>query len=154
MNIELIVCIAFAIMLVISMWMAGEFWKEKEHYRCRVFDLTDGKEGSNLVKVVPDTPPPPAPEGLFPTRPLLVEWLHNSSGEYFRKKDVVHLTKNPNGTINVVLVDGHSINTGLQIDDAKKVLGISFSCSINEELMFRNGTHGITPLNRIRNGKS
>lgn len=145
MNIELIVCIVFAIMLVISMWMAGEYWKEKEHYRCRVFELTNGKEGSNLVKVVPDTPPPPAPEGLFPTRPLLVEWLHNNSGEYFRKKDVVHLTKNPNGTINFVLVDGHSINTGLQIDDAKKVLGISFSCSINEELSFRNGTHGITP---------
>ena len=91
MNIELIVCIVFAIMLVISMWMAGEYWKEKEHYRCRVFELTNGKEGSNLVKVVPDTPPPPAPEGLFPTRPLLVEWLHNNSGEYFRKKDEVHL---------------------------------------------------------------
>ena len=91
MNIELIVCIVFAIMLVISMWMAGEYWKEKEHYRCRVFELTNGKEGSNLVKVVPDTPPPPAPEGLFHTRPLLVEWLHNNSGEYFRKKDEVHL---------------------------------------------------------------
>ena len=91
MNIELIVCIVFAIMLVISMWMAGEYWKEKEHYRCRVFELTNGKEGSNLVKIVPDTPPPPAPEGLFPTRPLLVEWLHNNSGEYFRKKDEVHL---------------------------------------------------------------
>ena len=91
MNIELIVCIVFAIMLVISMWMAGEYWKEKEHYRCRVFELTNGKEGSNLAKVVPDTPPPPAPEGLFHTRPLLVEWLHNNSGEYFRKKDEVHL---------------------------------------------------------------
>ena len=91
MNIELIVCIVFAIMLVISMWMAGEYWKEKEHYRCRVFDLTDGKEGSNLVKVVPDTPLPQAPEKLFSTRPLLVEWLHNNSGEYFRKKDEVHL---------------------------------------------------------------
>ena len=25
----------------------------KEHYRCRVFELTNGEEGSNLVKVVP-----------------------------------------------------------------------------------------------------
>ena len=132
-------------LLITAVIMLNKTWNEKEHYRCRVFDLTDGKEGSNLVKVVPDTPPPPAPEGLFPTRPLLVEWLHNNSGEYFRKKDVVHLTKNPNGTINVVLVDGHSINTGLQIDDAKKVLGINFSCSIDEELSFRNGTYGINP---------
>ena len=112
-------------------------WSAKEYYRCRVFELSNGKEGSNLVTVKPTTPPPPAPVGLFPTRPLLVEWLHNIRGEYFRKKDVVHLTKNPNGTINVVLVDGHSINTGLQIDDAKTVLGISFSCSVNEELAHR-----------------
>ena len=102
MNIELIVCIVFAIMLVISMWMAGEYWKEKEHYRCRVFELTNGKEGSNLVKVVPDTPPPPAPEGLFPTRPLLVEWLHNNSGEYFRKKDEVHLIEGLNKKVEEI----------------------------------------------------
>ena len=137
MNIELIVCIVFAIMLVISMWMAGEYWKEKEHYRCRVFELTNGKEGSNLVKVVPDTPPPPAPQGLFPTRPLLTEWLHNNCGEYFRRGTVVALTKNPNRTMNVVLGNGHTINTGLEIDDLKEVLGISFSCSVNEELAYR-----------------
>ena len=137
MNIELIVCIALAIMLVISTWMAGEYWKEKEHYRCRVFELTNGKEGSNLVKVVPDTPPPPAPEKLFPTRPLLTEWLHNNCGEYFRRKDVVALTKNPNRTMNVVLGNGHTINTGLELDDLKEVLGISFSCSVNEELAHR-----------------
>ena len=89
-------------MLVISMWMAGEYWKEKEHYRCRVFELTNGKEGSNLVKVVPDTPPPPAPEGLFPTRPLLVEWLHNNSGEYFRKKDEVHLIEGLNKKVEEI----------------------------------------------------
>ncbi len=126
--------IVLAIMFVAVVIGWSETWKKKEHYRCRVFDLTDGKEGSNLVKVVPDTPPPPAPEGLFPTRPLLVEWLHNSSGEYFRKKDVVHLTKNPNGTINVVLVDGHSINTGLKIDEVRCVLDIYSMPSINEEL--------------------
>ena len=126
MNTELIVCILLGILLAFSTWMAGEYWKKKEHYRCRVFELTNGKEGSNLVKVVPDTHPPPAPEGIFPTRPLMTEWLHDNCGEYFRKKDVVRLTKNPNDTINVVLVDGHSINTGLKIDNAKKVLGIFF----------------------------
>ena len=129
--------IVLAIMFVAVVIGWSETWKAKEHYRCRVFDLTDGKEGSNLVKVVPDTPPPPAPQGLFPTRPLLTEWLHNNCGEYFRRKDVVALTKNPNRTMNVVLGNGHTINTGLELDDLKEVLGISFSCSVNEELAHR-----------------
>ena len=129
--------IVLAIMFVAVVIGWSETWKKKEHYRCRVFDLTDGKEGSNLVKVVPDTPSPPAPQGLFPTRPLLTEWLHNNCGEYFRRKDVVALTKNPNRTMNVVLGNGHTINTGLELDDLKEVLGISFSCSVNEELAHR-----------------
>ena len=129
--------IVLAIMFVAVVIGWSETWKKKEHYRCRVFDLTDGKEGSNLVKVVPDTPPPPAPQGLFPTRPLLTEWLHNNCGEYFRRRDVVALTKNPNRTMNVVLGNGHTINTGLELDDLKEVLGISFSCSVNEELAHR-----------------
>ena len=62
MNIELIVCILLGILLAFSTWMAGEYWKEKEHYRCRVFELTNGKEGSNLVVVIPDTPPPLPPK--------------------------------------------------------------------------------------------
>lgn len=128
--------IVLAIMFVAVVIGWSETWKTKEHYRCRVFDLTDGKEGSNLVKVVPTTPPP-APEKLFPTRPLLTEWLHNNCGEYFRRKDVVALTKNPNRTMNVVLGNGHTINTGLELDDLKEVLGISFSCSVNEELAHR-----------------
>ena len=89
------------------------------------------------MKVVPDTPPSPAPQGLFSTRPILTEWLHNNCGEYFRRGTVVALTKNPNRTMNVVLGNGHTINTGLEIDDLKEVLGISFSCSVNEELAYR-----------------
>lgn len=143
MNIELIVCIVFAILLAVSIWMAGEFWKEKEHYRCRVFDLTNGKEGSNLPKA-PDIPPPPlkpAPQGLFPERPLITEWLHNGSGEYFRREDVVALTENPNHTMNVVLGNGHAINTGLELDDLKKVLGITYECSVYEELEYKKKIH-------------
>lgn len=41
-----------------SMWMVGEFWKEKERYRRRVFDLTNGEWGNNLAKVVSKMPPP------------------------------------------------------------------------------------------------
>ena len=141
MNIELIVCIALAIMLAFSTWMAGKYWKEKEHYRCRVFDLTNGEEGSNL----PTASDIPAPPKLFmpsPTRPLDEVWLHNLRGEYFRLEDVVALTQNhPNKTMNVVLTSGHIIDTGLEIDDLKKVLGISFVCSIDEELRHRKGMY-------------
>ena len=140
MNIELIVCIAFAIMLVISMWMAGEFWQEKEHYRCRVFDLTNGKEGSHLPKAS-DIPAPPLPFMPSPTFPLDEVWLHNNRGEYFRRKDVVALIQNPTGTMKVALNSGHTIDTGLELDDLKKVLGISFSCSVNEELEHRKGMY-------------
>ena len=141
--------IVLSIMFVAVVIGWSETWKKKEHYRCRVFELSKGKEGSTIVTVKPSEPSPTPPKkkegiatGMY--RPLYTEWVE-CNGEYFRKSYVVHLTKNQNDTINVVLVDGHSINTGLQIDDAKKVLGISFSCSINEELSFRNGTHGITP---------
>ena len=43
--------IVLAIMFVAVVIGWSETWKKKEHYRCRVFDLTDGKEGSNLIKV-------------------------------------------------------------------------------------------------------
>jgi hypothetical protein len=140
MNIELIVCIALAIMLAFSTWMAGRYWKEKEHYRCRVFDLTNGKEGSNLPKGS-DMPAPPKTFMPSPTRPLLTEWLHNDCGEYFRRDDVVALIQNPTGTMKVALSSGHTIDTGLEIDDLKKVLGISFVCSIDEELRHRKGMY-------------
>lgn len=130
MHVELIVCILLGIMMVISMWMAGEYWQEKEHYKCRVFELIKEKEGGKRVKVAPG----PLVTMAQPTRPLFAEWLHNNCGEYFRCKDVVALTQNPNRTMNVVLCNGHTINTGLELDDLKKVLGISFLCSVDEEL--------------------
>lgn len=132
MNIELIVCIALAIMLAFSTWMAGKYWKEKEHYRCRVFDLTNGEEGSNLPKAS-DIPAPPKTFMPSPSFPLDEVWMHNLRGEYFRRKDVVALTPNSNGTTNIVLSSGHTINTGLEIKDLTKELGISFACSIYDE---------------------
>jgi hypothetical protein len=116
----------------------SETWKKKEHYRCRVFELSKGKEGSTLVTVKPSTPPPIPPKkkdgiatGMY--LPLYAEWVE-CNGEYFRKSYVVHLTKNPNDTINVMLVDGHSINTGMKIDEVRCVLDIYRMPSINEEL--------------------
>lgn len=146
MNVELIVCIFLGILLVFSTWMAGEYWKEKEHYRCRVCELTNGEEGSNLVTVVPDLAPPPppkkpAPEELFPTRPLLVDWIWTGQA-FFSKKAVAAMTKNPNGSINVILNNGMSINTGLPEDDAKLVLGISYSATIWDELSYKKKLNG------------
>jgi hypothetical protein len=116
----------------------SETWKKKEHYRCRVFELSKGKEGRTIVTVKPSEPSPTPPEkkdgiatGMY--RPLMAEWVE-CNGEYFRKSYVAHLTKNPNDTINVVLVDGHSINTGIKIDEVRCVLDIFRMPSINEEL--------------------
>lgn len=127
-------------MLAFSTWMAGKYWKEKEHYRCRVFDLTNGKEGSNLPKGS-DIPAPPKPFMPSPSFPLDEVWLHNDCGEYFRRKDVVALIQNPTGTMNVALNSGHTIDTGLEIKDLTKVLGINFACSIYEELRHRKGMY-------------
>lgn len=49
-------------LLIVAAAVINKIWKEKEHYRFRVFDLTNGKEGGNLLKVVPATPPPPVPK--------------------------------------------------------------------------------------------
>ena len=54
--------IVLAVMFVAVVIGWSETWKKKEHYRCRVFELSKGEEGSNLVKVIPTTPAtkPPA----------------------------------------------------------------------------------------------
>ena len=133
-----ITCIALAILLMIALIGWGEMWKSKEYYRNRTFELSNGAEGSHLVKVeplgMPPAPPPkkPAPERLM--RPLLTKWIDLGNGQYIRKDYVTNLTRNPNGTINAVLVNGTSINTGLLIGEATKVLGIDHISTKAEEL--------------------
>lgn len=134
-----ITCIALAILLMIALIGWGEMWKRKEYYRNRTFELSNGAEGSHLVKVeplgMPPAPPPkkPAPERLM--RPLLTKWINLENGQYIRKDYVTNLTRNPNGTINAVLVNGTSINTGLLIGEATKVLGIDYISTKAEELI-------------------
>lgn len=142
---NIIIIVLFGIVVAL-LFVINHILGVKEHYRCRVFELTNGKEGSNLVTVVPDLAPPPppkkpAPEGLFPTRPLLVDWIWTGQ-EFFSKKAVVAMTKNPNGSINVILNNGRSINTGLPEDDAKLVLGISYSATIWDELSYKKKLYG------------
>ena len=142
---NIIIIVLFGIVVAL-LFVINHILGVKEHYRCRVFELTHGEEGSNLVTVVPDLAPPPppkkpAPEGLFPTRPLLVDWIWTGQ-EFFSKKAVVAMTKNPNGSINVILNNGRSINTGLPEDDAKLVLGISYSATIWDELSYKKKLYG------------
>ena len=142
---NIIIIVLFGIVVAL-LFVINHILGVKEHYRCRVFELTNGEEGSNLVKVVPDMAPPPppkkpAPEGLFPTRPLLVDWIWTGQ-EFFSKKAVVAMTKNPNGSINVILNNGMNINTGLPEDDAKLVLGISYSVAIWDELSYKKKLYG------------
>jgi hypothetical protein len=142
---NIIIIVLFGIVVAL-LFVINHILEVKEHYRCRVFELTSGEEGSNLVTVVPDLAPPPppkkpAPEGLFPTRPLLVDWIWTGQ-EFFSKKAVVAMTKNPNGSINVILNNGRSINTGLPEDDAKLVLGISYSATIWDELSYKKKLYG------------
>ena len=142
---NIIIIVLFGIVVAL-LFVINHILGVKEHYRCRVFELTNGEEGSNLVKVVPDMAPPPppknpAPEDLFPKRPLLVDWIWTGQ-EFFSKKAVVAMTKNPNGSINVILNNGRSINTGLPEDDAKLVLGISYSATIWDELSYKKKLYG------------
>jgi hypothetical protein len=142
---NIIIIVLFGIVVAL-LFVINHILGVKEHYRCRVFELTNGEEGSNLVTVVPDLAPPPppkkpAPEGMFPTRPLLVDWIWTGQ-EFFSKKAVVAMTKNPNGSINVILNNGRSINTGLPEDDAKLVLGISYSATIWDELSYKKKLYG------------
>lgn len=55
------VTIIFAILTGIFAGVAYQLWLRNLEYRQRIFQLTDGLECSNLVRVIPSTPPPPAP---------------------------------------------------------------------------------------------
>ena len=71
MNSLAITCIALAILLMIALIGWSKMWESKEYYRNRTFELSNGAEGSNLVKVVPTTPPP------APTIHPPATWSHN-----------------------------------------------------------------------------
>lgn len=110
-------------------------YKEKENYRCRVFDLTDGKEG-RLLPDVPDCPPP-APREMFVSHPFMTEWL--KSGKYiFRKSEVNVIYKNCGGKYTLAFKGGGAVDTDItNEDDVKWLLGIDYVADIKEELMKR-----------------
>ena len=106
-------------------------YKEKEKYRCRVFELTNGKEGSNLPKA-PDIPAPP--RKMLVAQPFINEWL--KSGKYiFRKSEVKAFYKNCGGKYVLVFKGVGSVETDItNEDDVKLLLGIGYVADIKEEL--------------------
>ena len=56
----IIIAIVFVLVVVVAV-STDKLYQKMEWYRQRLFELTDGKEGNNLVEVVPQTPPPPPP---------------------------------------------------------------------------------------------
>ena len=132
---------AIIIFLLIAAFIAlsvdyYKMYKEKENYRCRVFDLTDGKEGSHLVQA-PDIPPPPAPKDMFPlpSHPFMTEWLR--AGRYiFLKSEVKLFYKGCGGKYVFVFKGGGSVDTDItNEDDVKWILGIDYVADIKEELI-------------------
>lgn len=75
------------------------------------------EKGCNkLEQIIPDKPFPPPPY-----KPMYCEWIYFDRDVLFRKKEIKCLTKNPNGTINIVM-DGVAYNTGMTIDEVMLAL--------------------------------
>ena len=90
-------------------------WHIKEHYRCRVFELTNGEEGNSLVKVIPDTPPPPPPPKPAP-------------GELFSKrsmKEHTKICKMDDAGYPIHLCDCHALIPNISVGMEMKVMGKS-----------------------------
>ena len=110
-------------------------YKEKEYYRCRVFDLTDGKEGRHLPDV-PDCPPPP--RKMLVAQPFIKEWL-KSGKDIFKKSEVKLFYKGCGGKYVFVFKGGGSVDTDItNEDDVKWLLGIDYVVDIKEELIRRD----------------
>ena len=69
MEVAFLAVICFGLLIALAYTL-----KQKEHYRCRVFELTNGEEGSNLVKVIPTTPPPAPPKETTVTKLYELEY--------------------------------------------------------------------------------
>ena len=109
-------------------------YKEKEYYRCRVFDLTDGKEGRHLPDV-PDCPPPPEPKAMLTSPIFIKKWFR--AGRYiFLKSEVKLFYKGYGGKYVFVFKGGGSVDTDItNEDDVKWLLGIDYVADIKEELI-------------------
>lgn len=129
---------AIIIFLLIAAFIAlsvdyYKVYKEKEDYRCRVFDLTDGTEGRHIPDV-PDCPPPP---NMLVAQPFIKEWL-KSEDDIFKKSEVTAIFKNCGGKYVFVIKGGIAVNTDItNEDDIKWLLGINDIADIKDELMKR-----------------
>ena len=133
---------AIIIFLLIAAFIAlsvdyYKMYKEKENYRCRVFELTDGKEGRHLPDV-PACPPPPEPKAMLASPIFIKKWLR--AGRYiFLKSEVKLFYKGCGGKYVFVFKGGGSVDTDItNEDDVKWILGIDYVVDIKEELIRRD----------------
>lgn len=132
---------AIIIILLIAAFIAlsvdyYKMYKEKENYRCRVFELTDGKEG-RLLPDVPDCPPP-EPKAMLASPIFIKKWFR--AGRYiFLKSEVKLFYKGCGGKYVFVFKGGGSVDTDItNEDDVKWILGIDYVVDIKEELIRRD----------------
>ena len=62
---EKVIIIVLVAVIIGLLFVINHIFGVKEHYRCRVFELSKGKEGSNLVNVIPNTPSPTPPSVYY-----------------------------------------------------------------------------------------
>ena len=124
MEIAIIILIIATIGLVIAVYIVNRKRKEyRDKYQAKV--MVEELRVDTLTRTI-----------KMPTRPLIVDWLYSGT-EYFKKSEVSNMTMNPNGTMNVMLRNGHTINTGLKIKEAKQLLDITYDESVESELKYK-----------------
>ena len=86
--------VAFIVLYIMFMAVVigwSETWKKKEHYRCRVFELSKGKEGSTLVTVKPSEPSPVPPPKRYRRLWKFVN-VNNAGDNHTLNRSVLSLT--------------------------------------------------------------
>lgn len=129
---------AIIIFLLIAAFIAlsvdyYKVYKVKENYRCRVFELSDGKEGRHLPEVSGlESPPRKMYVPLF-----IKEWL-KSGKDIFKKSEVTAFFKNSGGKYVLIVKGVGPVDTDItNEDDVKWLLGINYVVDIKDELMKR-----------------
>lgn len=134
---------AIIIFLLIAAFLAlsvdyYKVYKEKEYYRGRVFELTNGKEGRHLPDVTDLKPP--APKDFITSQTSIKKWLR-AERYIFKKSEVKLFYKGCGGKYVFVFKGGGSVDTDItNEDDVKWLLGIDYVADIKEELIRRDLT--------------
>lgn len=149
MNPTDILAIALSIGIAFLMWLYCQKWNECNKYRQRIFELTNGKECSNLVIVTPETPAPKIPAPKIP-RPAPLEKPEEPSKtaaflQQFTKehplpiyKDIHVTVKNLND-LHILNIEGVFSKILIRQRQGERT---QIFCVLNRELIYRVINHG------------